>query len=110
MLEAVCVCDHDRVYDGFEWGERNRNGEKVLGFRDGFDIRVGYTFFKKDSEKLIAYKSGDPETVVDSVIEPKEVIKNVRNVKANPRKKCFLQHKLVIMDLTFEDILLISAI
>ena len=104
------MCEYDRVHGGFEWEERNRNGVKVLGFRDSFDIRVGHTFFKKDSEKLIAYKSGDHETVVDSVIKPKEVIKNVRDVQAISGKKCFLQHKLVIMDLTFEDILLISAI
>ena len=42
---------------GQGWGKRNRDGEKILKFADSFDMMIGNTFFKKDAEKLITFKS-----------------------------------------------------
>ena len=61
---------------------------------------VGNTFIKKDAEKLITYKSRNCTNVVDYVMVLKKVMKNVRDVKVIPEKKCFLQHMLLIMVLT----------
>ena len=64
---------------------------------------VGNTFFKKDDEKLITYKSGNCATVIDYAIMQKEVMKKVNlHTKVIPGEKCFSQHRLLIMDLMME--------
>ena len=63
---------------------------------------VGNTFFKKDDEKLITFKSGNCATVIDYAVVQKEVIKKVNGIKVIPGEECFLQHKLLIMNLMME--------
>ena len=93
---------YDGIHGGFGWGERNRDGERILEFADSLDMVVGNTFFKKDDEKLITYKSGNCATVIDYAVVQKELIKKVKDIKVIPGEKCFSQHRLLIMDLTME--------
>ena len=37
----------------FGWGERSRDGERILEFTDSLNMVVKNTFFKMDDEKLI---------------------------------------------------------
>ena len=60
---------------------------------------AGNTFFKKDDEKLITYKSGNCATVIDYAVVQKEVMKKVKDIKVIPGEECFSQHRLLIMDL-----------
>ena len=91
MLECMMVSD------GVFW---SRDGERILEFADSVDMMIGNTFFKKDNEKLITYKSGDAASVIDYVMVKKEIWKNVENVKAIPGEECFSQHRSFILDLT----------
>ena len=50
---------YDGIHGGFGWGECNGEGERILEFADSLDMVVGNTFFTKDDEKLITYKSGN---------------------------------------------------
>ena len=93
---------YDGIHGGFGWGERNRDGEKILEFADSLDMVVGNTFFKKDDEKLITYKSGNCATVIDYAVVQKEVMKKVKDIKVIPGEECFSQHRLLIMDLMME--------
>ena len=45
---------------------------------------VGNTFFKKDDENLITYKSRNCETVIDYAVVQKEVMKEVKDIKVIP--------------------------
>ena len=63
---------------------------------------VENTFFKKEDEKFITYKSGNCATVIDYAVVQKELIKKVKDIKVIPGEKCFSQHRLLIMDLTME--------
>jgi len=63
---------------------------------------VGNTFFKKDAEKLITYKSGDCATMIDYVLVQKTVLKNVKDIKTIPGEECFTQHRLLTMDFLLE--------
>ena len=93
---------YDGIHGGFGRGERNRDGERILEFADSLDMVVGNTFFKKDDEKLITYKSGNCATVIDYAMVQKEVMKKVKDIKVIPGEECFPQHKLLIMDLMME--------
>ena len=66
---------YDGIHGGFGWGERNRDGERILEFADSLDMVVGNTFFKKDDKKFITYKSGNCATVIDYAVVQKEVMK-----------------------------------
>ena len=93
---------YDGIHGGFGWGERNRDGERILEFADSLDMVVENTFFKKDDEKLITYKSGNCATVIDYAVVQKELIKKVKDIKVIPGEECFSQHRLLIMDLMME--------
>ena len=93
---------YDGIHGGFGWSEHNRDGERILEFADSLDMVVGNTFFKKDDEKLITYKSGNCTTVIAYAVVQKEVMKKVKDIKVIPEEKCFSQHRLLIMDLLLE--------
>ena len=93
---------YDGIYGGFGWGERNRDGERILEFADSLDMVVGNTFFKKDDEKLITYTSGNCATVIDYAVVQKEVMKKVKDIKVIPGEECFSQHRLLITNLMME--------
>ena len=95
---------YDGIHRGFGWGERHRDGERILEFADRLDMVVGNPFFKKDDEKLITYISGNCATVIDYAVVQKEVTKKVRGIKVIPGEECFSQHRLLIMDLIMEHI------
>ena len=76
--------------------------ERILEFADSLDMVAGNTFFKKDDEKLITYKSGNCATVIDYAVMQKEVMKKVKDIKVIPGEECFSQHRLLNMDLMME--------
>ena len=93
---------YDGIHGGFGRGERNRDGERILEFAYSLDMVVGNTFFKKDDEKLITYKSGNCASVIDYAVVQKEVMKKVKDIKVIPGEECFSQDRLLIMDLMVE--------
>ena len=80
---------YDGIHGGFGWGERNRDGERILEFADNLEMVVGNTFFKKDDQKLIPYKSGNCATAIDYAVVQKEVMKKVKDTKVIPVEECF---------------------
>ena len=58
-----------------------------------------YTFFQKNSEKLITFKSSGNSSVVDHVVVKKEMMKVIGDEKVIPGEECFSQHRLFVMDL-----------
>ena len=82
------------LIDGYEGihGKPEIEIEKdSLDFVDNFDMVVGNTFFKKDSEKLITFKSGVSSSVIDCVVAKKELMKRVGDVKI-PGEERFSQN------------------
>ena len=90
------------VHGGYGWGSRNREGERVLEFADSFDMVVGNTYFKKEDEKLITFKSGTNATTIDYVLVKKKALSAVKDVKVVPGEECFLQHRLLVVDLAWK--------
>ena len=63
---------------------------------------VGNTYFKKEDEKLITFKSGTNATTIDYVLVNKKALSAVKNVKVVPGEECFLQHRLLVVDLAWK--------
>ena len=93
---------YEGVHGGHGLGERNREGERILELADSFGMVVGNTFFTKKDDKLITFKSGENATTIDYILVQKDVMRRVKNVKVIPGEECFLQHRLLVMDLTWQ--------
>ncbi|XP_065318916.1 uncharacterized protein LOC135926911 [Gordionus sp. m RMFG-2023] len=59
---------YEGVHVGFSYGMRNLEGERILEFSDAMDMIVCNTMFKKESEKLVTYKSGSTKSAVDYLL------------------------------------------
>ena len=92
------------VHGGFGYGERNREGERLLELADSLDMIIGDTFFKKDHEKLISCKSDGHATVVDYILMEKGDLKMIKDVKIIPGEECFAQHRLLVMHMKWSKV------
>ena len=81
------------------FGNRNREGERILDFCQSKELKIVNTMFKKDKEKLITYKSGRAKTQTDYILMKREEEMYARDCKAIPGESCLAQHRLLSMDL-----------
>ncbi|XP_065318928.1 craniofacial development protein 2-like [Gordionus sp. m RMFG-2023] len=93
---------YEGVHGGFSYGMRNLEGERILDFSDAMDMIVCNTMFKKESEKLVTYKSGSTKSAVDYLLLRRCDRYIVKNVKVIPGEECINQHRLVVGDLTLK--------
>ena len=57
-----------RVHGGKGYGQRNREGEKILEIMESLDFALVNTFFNKNEEHLITYKSGGNSSQIDFIM------------------------------------------
>ncbi|XP_065315425.1 craniofacial development protein 2-like [Gordionus sp. m RMFG-2023] len=93
---------YEGVHGGFSYGMRNLEGERILEFSDAMDMIVCNTMFKKESEKLVTYKSGSTKSAVDYLLLRRCDRCILKNVKVIPGEECINQHRLVVGDLTLK--------
>ena len=55
----------EQEHGGHSFGDRNEEGEDVLRFAQAYNLGLVNTFFQKQEEHLIAYKSGNRRTTID---------------------------------------------
>ena len=79
---------------------RNKEGCRVLDFGEAHGLVVGNTWFKRSKDRMVTYRSGTDESVIDYVLVREKDRKLVRNVKVIPGA---LQHGLLLMDVRSED-------
>ena len=87
----------------FGFGGQNVESGTVLGFCRNHQLQILNTYFKKDRETYITYKSGGAETQIDLIL-----MKKVRGVcltdcKAIPGEACLTQHRLVCAAFRFSE-------
>ena len=85
----------DDVIGPFGFGNRNFEGGTVLSLFKNHELRVLNTFFKKDREKKITYKSGGAETEIDLIAMRSSPAVKVKDCKAYPGEACLTQHRPV---------------
>ena len=76
------------VHGGNGFGDHNTEGEAIYEFVTCFDLVVANTFFMKEMQTLVTYKSGEVRTVVDYLLARKN---DVKDMKVMPGEECVLQ-------------------
>ena len=87
------------VHGGFGFGKRNEAGKKILEFAKDFDLSIVNTYFNKDKEHIISYKSSGHETQIDYILTRKEDNQEVEDCQAIPVKSVAKQHRMIIADI-----------
>ena len=82
----------------FGYGNRNPEGELLLDLCKNQNLKVANTYFKKDPEKLITYRSGDVATQIDLILWRPVNDAKILNCKVIPGEECLTQHRLVRAD------------
>lgn len=85
-------------------GERNNEGEKILEFCQSRGMKVTSTYFRKDREKKITYKSGGAETQIDYILLKWNEEMKVKDCKVIPGEACLTQHRLLCLDAIVKEV------
>ena len=96
---------YEDVMGHFGFGGQNVEGEggTVLDFCRNHQLQILNTYFKKDREKYITYKSGGAETQIDLILMKKVSGVSVTDCKAIPGEACLTQHRLVCAAFRFSE-------
>ena len=93
---------YEEVHGGYGVGERNEEGKMVLELADATGLVLANTLFKREKRRLITYRSGLNETMVDYMMVRLKDRKMLSNVKVIPGQ---LQHGLLLMDVIEKEML-----
>ena len=87
------------IHEGYGYGVRNGDGERILEFADGADMSICNTQFQKEKNKLVTYTSGGSSSTVDYLMLRGRDRRNLRDTKVIPGEEVVKQHHLVVCDL-----------
>ncbi|KAI5725012.1 hypothetical protein M8J77_010024 [Diaphorina citri] len=76
-------------------GSLNQEGERVMDFALGTDLAILNTYFQKDENKLITYKSGNRSSQIDFILCRRQHVKEIKDCKVLSLKTVAAQHKLL---------------
>ena len=95
---------YESVMGDYGFGTSNVEGIAMLDICKNQNLKISNTYFKKDREKLITYKSGEAETQLDYIIFRPKLGQNIVDCKVIPGEECLTQHRLVRADFSIEDL------
>ena len=75
----------------------------LLDFADSIEMRIMNTYFRKELEKKVTYESGENKTQIDFMLVGKRMGMKVKDAKAVPGEVAMLQHRLVVLDVSFRE-------
>jgi hypothetical protein len=84
----------EEVHDGYGFGNRNLEGELLLGFAETMDLIVINTWFQNGDRQKITYKSRGYRTVSDYVLVRRCDRVAVSDVKVIGSEAYISQHKI----------------
>ena len=89
-----------RIHGGYGYNdERNAEGERIVDFAVSSDMAIANTFFTKQQEHLVTYKSGGHLSQIDFMLYRRKDLREVKDCKVIPGDHVCAQHRLVVMDL-----------
>ena len=86
---------YEDVLGVYGFGERNPEGETVLNLCKNQGMRVLNSYFKKETEKQITYKSGESGTQIDLILMRQKPGASVTDCAAIPGEAFLTQHRVV---------------
>ena len=94
---------YEDVMGMYGYGIQNEDGVALLDICKNHRLKVANTYFRKDPEKLITYKSGNAATQIDLILWKAKLNINLLNCKAIPGEECLTQHRIVRADFKLKD-------
>ena len=88
----------EQEHGGHSFGDRNEEGEDVLRFAEAYNLGIVNTFFQKQEEHLITYKSGNRRTTIDYILVKRTDLKAAKDCKVIPGESIAMQHRILVMD------------
>ena len=70
-----------RVHGGKGYGQRNREGEKILESVESLGLVLVSAFFNKNEAHLITYKSGGNSSQIDFIMTRRADLKEMRDCR-----------------------------
>ena len=92
------------MHGGVGYGERNAEGERILEFCQTFGMIVANTWFTRKESRLITYKSGEGQSMIDFIIVKGGNRKQIKNVKTIAGEEIARQHKIVVCDMEMKPV------
>ncbi|XP_066965686.1 uncharacterized protein [Macrobrachium rosenbergii] len=89
----------ERVHGGWEVGERNDEGERVVDCALSFDLVIVGTCFEKKENQYITCKNGARENQIDFLMYRRSHLREVRNCRILNGECAAAQHRVVAMNL-----------
>ena len=91
--------DYAGFHGGCGYGQRNNEGLRILDMCAAGNLAISNTFFKKPSNKLVTYQSGDNASQIDFILVRSSYLKYVKNSTVINSEECITQHRLLLSDL-----------
>ena len=83
-------------------GKLNDGGIRLLDWAVGKGLRFMNTCFQKRKSRLITFRSGETETMIDYILVNNKYRRSVKDVKVIPDDEIVRQHCLLLMDMIFK--------
>ena len=91
------------VHWGFEIGQINDGEIRLLDWAVGKGLRLMNICFQKRKSRLITFRSGETETMIDYFLVNNTYRSSVKDVKVIPGERIVNQHCLLLMDMVFKE-------
>ena len=88
------VVGYDGIHGGYGYGDKNKEGDRILDFCTALNMFIGNTYFQKKDSHLVTYESGLAKTQIDYFLLRQSQRKYLCDVKVVPSEECIVQHKL----------------
>ena len=88
------------VYGGLGIGQVNDGGIRLLDWAVGKGLHLMNSFQKRKS-RLVTFRSGETETMIDYILVKNKYRSSVKDVKVIPGEETLSQHCLLLMDMVF---------
>ena len=92
---GVDIAGYEEVLGVYGYGVRNPEGITVLDLCKNQGLRVLNSFFRKEREKQITYKTGDAETQIDLILMRPKPGATATDCAAIPGEAFLTQHRVV---------------
>ena len=91
-----------KVHGGFGIVQINGGGIRLLDWAVGKGLHLMNTCFLKRKSRLVTFRSGEIETMVDYILVNNKYRSSVKDVKVIPGEEIVIQHCLLLMDMVFK--------
>ena len=89
------------VHGGFGIWQINDGGIRLLDWAVGKGLRLMNTCFQKRKRRLVTFRSGETEIMIDYILVDNKYRSSVKDVKVIPGEEIVSQNCLLLMDMVF---------